>query len=278
MDERLTVEEESLLESALIEAHENQSIDKEEQEENKLPENSPTLLVHEENARFSSATWFNKIQEYNILLVGIGGIGSHVAYLISRLNPNSITIYDNDTVEEHNLSGQLYSTDDVGNYKTYGIARFVSRYSKYSRVVLLHQYYELGSKENNIVICGLDNMSSRMMCFNKWKHYLQEFPKKKKESLFIDGRLNAEEFQIFCMRGTDTYLIDKYEKEWLFEDKYAEETICSYKQTSYCAAMIASYITNLLVNFITNLCNPVIDRELPFFTRYDATNMNFKIE
>lgn len=70
----------------------------------------------------------------------------------------------------------------------------------------------------------------------------------------------------------------KYENEWLFDDTEAEETLCSYKQTSFCANMIASVMVNLFVNFIANQCEPLIERELPFYTSYDAERMHFKTE
>jgi hypothetical protein len=96
--------------------------------------------------------------------------------------------------------------------------------------------------------------------------------------LFIDGRLAAESFQIFCIRGDDTVNIDRYEKEYLFSDEEAEAELCSYKQTSYCANMIGSYIVNLYTNFIANTLNPIIKRDLPFKTYYDASLMYLKTE
>ena len=70
----------------------------------------------------------------------------------------------------------------------------------------------------------------------------------------------------------------KYENNYLFNDSEAEETVCSYKQTTFCANMIASVIVNLFVNFVANECNPLIPRDLPFLTRYDASTMFFKTE
>lgn len=40
-----------------------------------IPENSRTLLIREETSRFSSAVWFEKVQEKRITLAGLGGIG-----------------------------------------------------------------------------------------------------------------------------------------------------------------------------------------------------------
>ena len=87
----------------------------------------------------------------------------------------------------------------------------------------------------------------------------------------------AEEFQIYCIRGDDEYSINKYKNEALFEDSQAENTVCSYKQTTFCASMIASYMVNLFVNFASNMNDDNV-RALPFFTSYDCKFMIFKTE
>ena len=71
--------------------------------------------------------------------------------------------------------------------------------------------------------------------------------------------------------------MDRYEKEFLFRDSEAEETLCSYKQTTFMANMIGSVMVNLFVNFCANECNPLIPRDLPFFTEYSADTMFFKV-
>lgn len=70
----------------------------------------------------------------------------------------------------------------------------------------------------------------------------------------------------------------EYEEKWLFNDEEAEETVCSYKQTSHCATMIGSMIVNLFVNFISNQCEPLVERDVPFLTYYNAETMYLKTE
>ena len=122
-------------------------------------------------------------------------------------------------------------------------------------------------------------MVARRTFFNKWKNHVQSKPEEeRKNCLFIDGRLEAEIFQILCIRGDDEYNIKRYNDEFLFSDLDVNEAVCSYKQTTFCASMIASYMANLLVNFCTNQTNPIIDRDLPFFTTYNAETMYLKTE
>ena len=133
------------------------------------------------------------------------------------------------------------------------------------------------SSATSIMICGFDNMEARKVFFNSWKKYVELRPdSEQKHCLFIDGRLAAEEFQVFCIRGDDKYNINRYDNEFLFSDSEADETICSYKQTSFMANMIGSIIINLFVNFCANEVGAC--RDLPFFTTYNAIAMYFKTE
>ena len=263
----LTEEEQRILDQAVEDAHQE------------IPANSNTLLVDETTSRFSSAIWYKNIQEKAIIVAGCGGIGSYVVFLLARMKPSAIFIYDNDLVEYANMSGQLYSTSDVGTYKVCALADMARNYADYSSIFAISERFSEDCEATDIMICGFDNMAARKIFFEKWKeHVLSKPEEERKNCLFIDGRLAAEEFQILCIRGDDTYNINRYEQSFLFSDLEADETICSYKQTSFCANMIASYMVNLFVNFCANQCNPLIYRDLPFLTTYNAEIMFFKTE
>lgn len=262
----LSNEEEELLQRTIEETHQE------------IPTNSPTILIEEETSRFSSAVWFDKIREKTITLAGLGGIGSYVGFLLSRVRPEQMYIYDNDKVDASNLSGQLYSRTDIGNYKTNSLFNMMVRYSNYYALQAT-RLFTANSTPTNIMICGFDNMEARDVFYHSWKaHVNKKSEEERSKCLFIDGRLAAEEFQIFCITGDNKYAMDKYEKEFLFSDTQAEATICSYKQTSYCANMIATYMINIFVNFVANECNPVMPRIIPFYTYYNAELMYLKIE
>lgn len=235
---------------------------------------------NESTSRFSSAIWYEKIQQQTIILAGLGGIGSYLAYLLSRMHPASIFIYDDDTVETANLSGQMFNGGDVGFLKTTAVRNMMRSYCGYGDVFCMESKFTETSQSGDIMICGFDNMEARKIFFHKWCTHVKSFSDvgDRAKCLFIDGRLAAESFQVFCIKGDDSYAMEKYESEWLFDDNEAEETICSYKQTSFCANMIASIMVNCFVNFIANQCNPLIPRDVPFFTEYDASMMFFKTE
>lgn len=243
-----------------------------------IPSNSLSALVSEETSRFSGALWFDNIQSKSIMLAGVGGIGSYVAFLLSRFHPQSLYLYDDDVVEAGNMSGQLYSSEDVGSNKVNAIANMIARYSNYYGVQTYSERFTESTMPTDIMICGFDSMEARRTYYYSWKRWVESKPAEQQgKCLFIDGRLAAEQFQVLCVKGDDHHSRDRYEQEFLFWDEEAEETICSYKQTTFMANMIASVMVNLFVNFCANECNPLIPRDLPFFTEYVAETMYFKV-
>ena len=251
--------------------------DMSEEESKVLPENSGSITMDESTTRFSSALWFNEIQKKIIILAGIGGIGSYIALLLARMKPKALFLYDDDEVETVNMAGQLYSINDVGKKKVDALADICSSFALYNSVFAIPEKFTLESEASDIMICGFDNMEARKLYYYKWTNHIKELDDdRKKHCLFLDGRLAAEEFQVFCITGDDAYNQKLYETKYLFDDSQADVTICSYKQTSYMANMIGSMIVNLFVNFVANEVGGM--RDLPFLTSYEGESLMFETQ
>lgn len=249
------------------------------QDSDQVHQNTITTMIDESISRFSSAEWLENVQKSVIILAGVGGIGSYVGYLLGRLKPKSLFIYDDDKVDIVNLSGQLYSSDDIGTFKVDALARAISKYSYNNNVFAIHEKFTKDTPASDIMICGFDSMYARAQFFSSWWKQVnsKENDEDKKHCLFIDGRLSAEEFQVFCIRGDDAYNVRRYVKEFLFPDSEAEETPCSFKQTSHIANMIASIMVNLFTNFAANeACEGM--RDLPFKVTYAADSLTLNVE
>lgn len=246
-----------------------------------VPENSKTLLLNEFTSRFNSAIWYNKIQTMKVILAGVGGIGSYIGFLLSRLQIQKIDIYDPDIVESVNISGQLYPINSIGDSKVSALIRLMRDFSDYYNYNAHTGRFDENSSAGPIMICGFDNMQARKVFFDKWLTFVNGLSvDARKYCLFIDGRLAAEEFQILSIQGDDERAINEYKDKWLFSDDEAEATICSYKQTTFMANMIASMMVNVFVNFVANQSDPapIIPRDIPFFISYSADTMFTKVE
>lgn len=203
---------------------------------------------------------------------------SYVAFLLSRMQPSQIFLYDDDHVESVNMSGQLYGLEDIDALKVSAIADRLSKLSSYNSVFALPVKFTEECDPDDIMICGFDNMEARKLFFESWKKHVLSLPEEERgKCLFIDGRLAAESLQVFCMQGNDQYCMNRYQDKYLFDDTDADTTVCSYKQTTYMANMIGSIIVNLFTNFVANEIVPGM-RALPFFVEYEAITMQIKFK
>ena len=279
------LEEEIVQEETIPDLQESQEPESSEESTNEVSQvddavlstNSPTLLMDETTTRFSGAEWFGEIQKKQILVAGVGGIGSNLVFQLARMCPNKIVMYDNDVVELVNMAGQLYSHNDVGRSKVDALRRMIRDYTNTQNVYAVTNLYDTNDK-SDIMMCGFDNMNARKSFFESWLAHVRDLNTDKSMCLYMDGRLSMDTLQIICIQGTDDYNIERYQKEFLFTDEEAEHTVCSMKQTTYLACMIGSLMVNLFTNWVANSLNPIIPYDLPFFTEYSAQNMIFRTQ
>ncbi len=226
--------------------------------------------------RFKGADWFEIVQEQNVILAGLGGIGSWVSLFLSRLGPKTLSLYDDDRFEAHNLSGQAFRIDSLGRSKVEEASSIATDFSNYTKTYAFVSKYTEGTSTSKIMICGFDNMGARKLFYNKWKESIIQ--EESHEYLFIDGRLTADMFQLFCIQGNDAYAQGEYERNWLFEDEDADDTDCTFRQTSHIAAMLGTYITTYFTNFCSNLSPDNFPKRIPWFMEYNSIVNTYDFE
>lgn len=212
-------------------------------------------MIDVKQSRFRDASWFEKLNKYTIPIIigGVGGIGSWLTLFLSRMmGPDSyLILYDHDKVEEVNLAGQLFTSSDIGLSKVSAMRRIVYDFSGYDKVEAMEEMYDAESLKSPVMFSCFDNMEARKVMFENWLQEAEKYP----DSIFIDGRLNAEQFQVFYV--TLEWAL-QYKNKHLFSDAEVEDTNCSYKQTTHFAASIAAKMVQGFTGFLDSTY------ELPF--------------
>jgi molybdopterin/thiamine biosynthesis adenylyltransferase len=215
-------------------------------------------MIDVKQSRFRDASWFEKLSKYTVPIIvgGVGGIGSWLTLYLSRMmGPDSyLILYDFDKVEEINMAGQLFRTQDIGLLKVAAIKDVVKAFSGYDKIVAQPDRYDKESLRSPVMFSCFDNMEARKTMFENWLEEAEKYP----ESIFIDGRLNAEQFQVYYVT---LEWAEKYRKDHLFDDSEVEDANCSYKQTTHFAAAIAAKMVQGFTGFLDDTY------ELPF--RYE---------
>lgn len=213
--------------------------------------------------RFKGFPWFDLIQDETVFIGGAGGIGSWLSFFLARSGVQNIVIFDDDQIESHNTSGQMFKHSQIGLNKVKAVTdniyeftgKFITSYTeKINEDTPLGRYF----------FSAFDNMEARKNAFSSWlvnNLYCDN-------SIFIDGRLLGEQLQIFCIKRNDSLAIEEYQRDHLFDDSEVEEASCTTKQTTHSAAMIATHMTAFFTNHLNNIVEGEENREVPFYYEY----------
>ena len=223
--------------------------------------------MERENLRFQGLDWYSQDNAPVVVVGGAGGIGSWLSFFLARANFNVI-LSDFDSVEEHNIGGQLFKRSQIGIYKAEAVGRNVSEFSTNTINAQIVKITE-ETATHEFMFSAFDNMDARRAMFKVWKRSWNSMNR----PIFIDGRLNAEQFQIFCVTPENA---DVYERIHLFNDSEVEDAPCSAQQTTHTAAMIAGHMVGFFTNHITNINLRDEVREIPFMYEY-FTPMNLTV-
>lgn len=222
------------------------------------------IQINEQFNTLKGLPWFNPKKAYfnRVSVFGAGGIGSWLTLFLIRAG-FGVKIFDFDRVEKRNLGGQFFTVENIGQLKVNALADNIGKFSTRNpidcrplRIVstLSMPYFP------PCTFVAFDNMEARKAVFHRWKNDIDS-----KSAIFIDGRLEAEFLQIFCVRGDNPEQIEKYEESLsVAEDPSNSAHMCSIKQTSHVAAMIGSFMTSFFTNFVANRVEGVESRYVPF--------------
>lgn len=185
-----------------------------------------------------------------IEIIGAGGIGSFVAYVIATMGVENIRIWDDDVVEAHNIPNQNFDHSHIGMKKVEAVADVVERKCglEIERVgckfTPRHNFVE-----GSIVILATDSIASRNMVFAK-------INRDKQPVRLIDGRLGGEMFRVINVDLTVEEDVEYY-KDTLFPPEEAMELPCTAKAVIYIAYEIAAIMARQLKFALTDVtkCN-----------------------
>jgi len=188
-------------------------------------------------------------QQSTIHIFGIGTIGSYTAFGLAKLGIKNIHIYDFDSVEEHNITNQMYRKENIGNLKSESLKETIEEYCFLNTCVSHNVKIEESNireivqniRENDIVILAFDNMESRNLIYQNIKDM--------KVNL-IDSRMGRELLRIFSLTNLPTNRkLELYEKSLITQ---IEDIPCSARSVNYNGMVIGGLISSIVKKILTN--------------------------
>lgn len=112
-----------------------------------------------------------KLNEASLAIVGLGGLGSHIALMLARTGIGHIHLIDFDKVDVTNLNRQAYVISDLGEYKTIALQKHLMEINPYlhitSDTVKVTEDNVLPLLEDYPIVCeAMDNPEYKAMLVN----------------------------------------------------------------------------------------------------------------
>lgn len=176
-----------------------------------------------------------------VTIIGAGATGSFTALSLAKMGVHNITVYDFNTVEEHNLPNQFYRTCDLGKPKVVALQEIIEQFEGIEINARNERYR--GQRLFGIVIVAVDSMDARIRI---WKFVKQNSDVK----LFIDSRMGAEVMRLYTFDPNDFYACKEYETN-LYPSSEAVQVRCTAKTIMYTVLLIASLLANQVKKFLS---------------------------
>ncbi len=219
--------------------------------------------------RFKGAPWANT--RLRVSVYGAGSLGSWLTLLLSRIG-HDVALVDCDIVEEINLAGQFFNSNNVGMPKVDAVSTNVYSYTKERIRVSSNFIGEDNIKSiqyGNIAFSCFDNLEARRVVAQM---FLDKDMLSKQFSCLVDVRMSAESFEVYLIKNKEQ--LEKYLRE-LPNDNDVEDLPCTLKSTSHIAMHATCKAIEVFNNFLTNEFNldGFEEREVFYKYRYDSILM-----
>ena len=151
-----------------------------------------------------------------VIIFGNGGVGSHLVYLLTRLNKeqslidnefiDEIVLVDDDIIEEKNLSRQLFSSHNVGDRKTEASSIYWNTEELPVRTlnIKIKEASELliFDKERDLAVICTDNVASKLLIAQYFKRFL--WVNCDKDYYEIKNVIHRQDFNVWGDGGYNT--------------------------------------------------------------------------
>lgn len=195
------------------------------------------------------------------VIVGAGAIGTAFTVALCKMGAKLVTVYDFDTIEDHNFANQMHPVSQLGKPKVDSLSLACADYGD-CKITTINAPWTPGTAvPADVVISCVDNMDVRKAL---WDYYRASTP------FFLDGRMGAFVYKVF---GVDTSDIrqsgacEHYQASLHSQASAAPEP-CGEKSIIYTVYLVAGMMLSQVREWLTEEARPYRATEVI----YDALN------
>lgn len=203
-------------------------------------------------------------ENVRVTIVGCGGIGSATAICLAKMGFRHFSLWDNDLIENHNLSNQFFGKMHLGRPKTEAVAEMIESFSPINPLVEIHGLVEKDSTiETDILILGTDSLESRKLAY-------EAAQRASPPQYVIDGRNGRTAHMIYSFAWSDDKKRKMYEKTLNLPPINVAEVNCSDRAVIFGLMGVAAEIGSAARNLLQERQSPLKlthDYNFGFFTK-----------
>ncbi|RJO64287.1 MAG: hypothetical protein C4523_18750 [Myxococcales bacterium] len=181
---------------------------------------------------------------FPITIIGAGASGSYTALTLAKMGCTDINIFDDDTVEPHNVSNQVYGEEYLGQPKAVALGVEVNRVTGILPGQFRHRYKDqpLGRDEpKRLVISCVDNMETRKTI---WEQAKAQGSRQNPITL-IDPRQGGEFIVIYTAKSHGDILGAQAYEETLHPAKESMRLPCTARAVIYNSMLTGALVAIL---------------------------------
>ncbi len=194
--------------------------------------------------------------EKGVCIIGAGSVGSFTTLTLAKMGVGNISVYDFDTIEEHNIPNQFYRRSGLGKEKVSELEQMVYEFSGYG-IIPHGRWHPKDFKGAYIVISAVDNMDTRL-------RIIRACAKLSTVHYFIDTRMSGESGLVYTLK-MEPGCVDRYMLKW-YPQKEVDPERCGQRAIIYNVLMIASVVCRIVRGILT-------EEEVPEEVILDAKNI-----
>ena len=197
------------------------------------PHSEGTTGLDERRLRNASIVDQEAIGRRQVVVVGVGAIGSHLVEVLGKLGVLKFVLIDPDEVDTINLGVQGFYEGEVGLPKVDSVGTRLRLISSMIEVEAFCEEYRPDLVPSaSVVFACVDSVKVRRQVF---RHFCErDWP------VFFDGRMAAESLRVFCVERNEES-IQAYRSS-LFPSHQAYRESCTARATIYAATMAAAIL------------------------------------
>lgn len=179
---------------------------------------------------------------FPVTVIGVGGIGSTMARLLSLVGFRDFRYYDPDRVAGENLGVQFYGARDVGKPKVKACRRNVQEFLPDLSIAVFDTAYT-DQPLDGIIVVGVHDIPTRSTIWQAVQRDVTRVP------LLVDGRTLGEEVHVHTIRPPFPDDADWYDAH-LVPNPPGGELPCGEQGAPHAQYAIASIMANSIVRWV----------------------------